>query len=124
MTGAGEDLDLIDEHAKAGKKNGEAGWTSPLRLGAKLVAGGRGGGDDVHPAALLLELHVAIDQCEEGPIAASADVLAGVILRAALADDDAAGRDEFAAEGFDAQTLRMTVATVAAAAATFFMCHD
>jgi hypothetical protein len=40
-----------------------------------------------------------------------------------LADDDAAGADEFAAVGFDAQALAYTVASIANASLTFLMCH-
>ena len=44
-------------------------------------------------------------------------------FRAALADDDAAGGDEFAAKFFYAEPFADAVAPVANAALTFLMCH-
>ena len=44
-------------------------------------------------------------------------------LRAALADEDAAGGDKFAAITFYAEPLADAVAPVADAALTFLMCH-
>src|SRR5690242_4861643 len=61
-------------------------------------------GPDVDPSAL--ELDAAVLQREQGVIAAEADVEAGDELRAALADDDGAGRDDLAAVGLDAAVLR------------------
>ena len=42
----------------------------------KLVVRGSGGGHDVHAAAVLVELHLAVDERKQRPIAAGADVLA------------------------------------------------
>jgi hypothetical protein len=44
-------------------------------------------------------------------------------LGAPLPDDDATGTDLFSAEAFHAQALALTVSTVAAGAAAFFVCH-
>ena len=45
-------------------------------------------------AAVLVELHLAVHEGEQRPIAAGADVLARDKFGAALADEDAAGGDE------------------------------
>src|SRR5688572_25815723 len=84
-------------------------------------------GDDAHRLAVrravLRELHAAVDFCEERVVSAHADVFTRVNLRAALADDDAARRDELAAEGLDAEALRLRVAAVTRASARFLVCH-
>src|SRR5688572_30650778 len=60
-------------------------------------------GDDVHRlavrSAVLGELHPAVDFGEQGMVPADADVVPGVNLGSALADDDASGGDELAAVG-------------------------
>ena len=60
----------------------------------------------VHAAAFLVEPHLAVDQGKQRVVLARADVRAGPELRAALADDDRAGRDRLAAEPLDAPALR------------------
>ena len=57
------------------------------------------------------------------PVAAHADILARVPLRAVLAAEDAAGLGELAAEEFDSQHLRIRVAAVAARSLSFFVSH-
>lgn len=71
----------------------------------------------------LVELDGAVAEGEKRPIAAGADAVAGVVLRAALADDDAAGENLLAAENFHAKTLGVTVAAVAGCSLTFLVCH-
>ena len=66
---------------------------------------------------------MTVAEGEDREIAAEADVFARMDVRAALSDDDAAGRDELSAVGFDSTHFRFAVATVAAAGLTFFMCH-
>ena len=85
----------------------------------------RGGffGKHVHARAVAIEFHAAIGEREEGPIAAGADVFAGMKFGAALTNDDAAGGDEFAAVRFYTETFGVTVTTVADASLSFFMCH-
>jgi len=53
-------------------------------------------GEHVDPAAFAVEKDLAVAQCEEGVVAAHADVAAGLPLGAALADEDVAGDDDFA----------------------------
>lgn len=92
----------------------------------ELVGGRRGGldGEDVDTALGLLELDLAVDEREERPIAAGADIATGDELGAALADQDGTGGDKFAAEGFDAQATCIAIAPVARTALTFFMSHS
>ena len=66
------------------------------------------GRDDVDEAALLafvLELHHAGDLGVEGVIGAAADIEAGLVRCAALADEDAATGDGFAVAALDAEAL-------------------
>ena len=63
------------------------------------------GGDDADERAVLtafVELHDAVDEGVEGVILAHADVLAGVVDRAALTDDDVAGDALLTAENLNA----------------------
>ena len=73
----------------------------------------RSGLDDGHAAVRLVEQHRAVLQRKERPIATGADVLAGMELGAALADDDAAGGDGLAAKCLYAEALAGGIATVA-----------
>src|SRR5262249_7607023 len=81
------------------------------------------GSDRLDGNLVVGHMHLAVGKREERIVAADADVLAGLELRAALADDDRAGGDDFAGIGFDAQVLRVGVAAVARRALTFLMCH-
>src|SRR3989442_10703393 len=89
----------------------------------KLIVRRSRGGLDIDPLALFVELHLAVDQGEQCPIAAGADVLAGDEFGAALADQDAARGDKFAAEPFYAESFADAVAPIMDAAAAFFVCH-
>src|SRR5690606_39030847 len=84
--------------------------------------------DNTDGAALLRtlgrELDLAVDQREQGVVAAEADAHARMELGAALADDDVAGLDGLAAVHLHAQVLRVGVAAVARGAYALFMCHD
>ena len=62
---------------------------------------------------LGLELDLAVDEREQGVVAAQANARARVEARAALANDDVAGFDRLAAVNLDAEVLRIRVATVA-----------
>ena len=82
-------------------------WRSFSQVG---VPSGLDDGDDL---AVLDELHLAVPEGEESEVAALPDVLAGMDLRAALADDDGAGLEELSVVGLDAEVLRIRVAAVA-----------
>jgi len=98
-----------------------------VRLALKLLRTSlihrSGLGQDVDPASVFIELHLAVFEREQGPIAADAHVFAGDKFAAALADNDASGGDKFAAKCLDAQAFADAIASVANAALSFFMCH-
>jgi hypothetical protein len=79
---------------------------------------------DIDPTPSAIEANIAIDQRENGVIAAEADVLAWQKLGSALAHNDIAGDDQFATVFFYAETLANAVAAVLNAALSFFMSHD
>ena len=95
----------------------EIGWRKLVFRSGGLIR------NDIHAAAVLVELHLAVHERKERPIAARADILARDKFAAALADDDAARRDDRAAKFFYAQPFADAVATVSYAALTFLMCH-
>jgi len=67
---------------------------------------------------------MAVDQREQRVVLADADIQARMNGGAALANDDAAGADHFAAVDLHAKALCLGVATVARTAACLFMCHE
>src|SRR5699024_2541945 len=83
------------------------------------------GRDDVDhlAAAPVAELDGAGGEGEQGVVLAAADVLAGVELGAALADDDLPGADDLATEALDAEALRVGVAAVPGGAGALLRCH-
>jgi hypothetical protein len=78
---------------------------------------------DVDPSPAAVEADVAVNQREDGVIAAKADVLSGKKLCSALADDDIAGHDQLAAESFYTKPFADAVAAILNAALSFFVCH-
>src|SRR6478609_3709795 len=93
----------------------------PLHFGSDL-----GRHDDVDDLAATArpEGHGTGGEGEQRVVAATADVDAGVEVRAALADDDLAGLDDLATEALDAQALGVRVAAVARGARALLVCHD
>ncbi len=75
---------------------------SGIASGERL-AGFRKG--DVNTAASLVEVDVAVRLGVDGVILAHVNVVTGVPLGAALADDDVSCHDNFAAEFLDAEAL-------------------
>ena len=69
--------------------------------------------DNRDDLAVLDELDLAILEREEREVAALANVLAGVDLRTALADDDGASLEGLTVISLDAKILRVGIATVA-----------
>ena len=59
----------------------------------------------MRPLVLATELNTTVDQREQGMVPADTDIAAGVPLGAALARDNVAGNDLFAAENLDSQAL-------------------
>src|SRR5579872_3541023 len=71
------------------------------------------------PVAAGRELDRPLGEGEERVVATDADVLAGVELGAALADDDVPRDDPLPAKALHAQPLRVRVATVAGGTGAF-----
>ena len=69
--------------------------------------------DHVDLAVQLVESDAAIFERKKRVVAAHADVGAGMKASAALADDDVARDDDFAAEFLNAEALGIAVASVA-----------
>jgi hypothetical protein len=78
---------------------------------------------DVDPTAFSIEVHVAIDQSEDGVIGSHANIAAWMPFGPALADQDVAWTYEFAAEFLNSKTLCVRVASVPCGALSFFVCH-
>src|SRR2546430_8164053 len=82
---------------------------------------------DTHALALVrqgrLKLDVPIDQGIERIIAAQAHVDTRLPARATLAEDDTTGPQVLATEFFHAESLRLTVAPIARAPHSLFVCH-
>src|SRR6185295_11172955 len=79
---------------------------------------------DVLAAKLAVsERDQTVSECKKRVILAQADVGPRVPLGAALAHDDIAGANGFAAELLHAEALALAVAAVAGRAACFLMCH-
>src|SRR3546814_5737762 len=66
---------------------------------------------------------LAVDEREQGVVAAEADAHARMELGAALANDDVAGFDRLATIDLHAEILRVGVAAVARGTYALFMCH-
>jgi len=82
---------------------------------AKLVDGGglgRGDADEAAAAATIFELDVTSDQREERVVLALTDIFTGLMLGAALANQNRAGIDELSAEAFYAESLTVRIAAV------------
>src|SRR4051794_32577713 len=92
---------------------------------APASGGGRLATDDADDAAaaLVAELHGAGDQGEQRVVAAAADVVAGVEVGAALADQDLARVDLLATEALDPEPLGVGVAAVARGGRALLVCH-
>src|SRR4029077_16416612 len=76
---------------------------------------------DTTPAAI--EANAAVDERENRVVATESNVLARKELGAALANDNVAGQNRFAAKSFYTETLADAIAAVLNAALSFLMCH-
>jgi hypothetical protein len=65
----------------------------------------------------------AVGEREQRVVGADADVVAGAVLRAALAHEDVARDHALATELLEAESLALGLAAVLGAAACLFMCH-
>ena len=73
--------------------------------------------------SLDFKLHRAIDLGKQGVVTTHADIVAGMELRAALTNDDAAGIDCSVTKNLHTKTLGLGITTVAGRTAALFMCH-
>src|SRR5271166_3464600 len=95
-----------------------AGWRRPpdqtvTGRGALFGGGRQRAHGDLHAVVgAALERHVAVDERKDRVVAAEADIGAGLHLGAALAHDDVAGNDGFAAELLHAETAALGIAAV------------
>ena len=71
----------------------------------------------------LAEFHHAIGQGEQREVLAHTDILAGMIDRAALTDDDVTSDGGLTTEYLYTKTLTLGVPAVFDAAFPFFVCH-
>src|SRR5690625_3598600 len=110
----------------SGTENGGGRHVPSAPVGSVAVCRSGLGSDhaDRLAAALGAELDGAGRQGEQGVVLAAADVVTGMELRAALADEDLARVDELAAETLDAEALRVGVAAVPGGAVTLLRCHS
>src|SRR4051812_25770045 len=125
------DSDAIDEHEVrgwglgAGEKGNKKGMLTSipqqLQCIETLLVRAR---HHVHSPAFAIEQDLAVDQCEQRVVLALTHSLAGMELRSQLPDQDVARDDLLAAKPLHAPALTVRIATVAAGALTFFMCHD
>ena len=90
----------------------------------RVSVGARSDGIDIHPAAVLVETDVAIDQGEDGVVATEPDVFPGMPLGAALADDDGTSKNAFSAKPLHAEALAARIAAVLDTTLTFLVSHD
>ena len=99
--------------SRIGKKTGQTQGLPRLVSKNEFRLRFAGDGIDIDAAAVLVEAHFAFGQREERPIATNSHVAAGEKSGPALADDDAAGGDEFATVRFYAEPFADAVASVA-----------
>src|SRR5262249_19511862 len=123
MTGARVNLDFIHEHDVKKRIKKARPKTSPGERSWRLVARRGSFSHNIHAAAVLIKIHFAIDQREQGPTPACSHVLPANKLGAALANQNAAGSDKFPAKSLHAQPFADAITPISDASLTFLMCH-
>ena len=73
---------------------------------------------------LLSELDDAVTQCIQSVILAHTDVLARIVLRASLTNDDVASNSGLTTEKFHSESLTGGLTTVLGTTNAFFVCHN
>lgn len=73
--------------------------------------------------AFLGERNGSVNQGEERVVFTHAHILAGIMHRTPLTDDDVARLGKFAAEQFHAESFALRFTAVLGATYTFFVCH-
>src|SRR3972149_4087033 len=79
--------------------------------------------EHVDAAAAAIEFYVAVDQGGEGGVVSLTPLAAGMVTGASLPKKDMSRPYCLAAKALYAATLGIRIATVAAGALTFFICH-
>lgn len=79
--------------------------------------------DYIHAAAFAIELHDAVDQCEQRVVFPHSDAFAGVKPGSHLANQNIASRNRFSTVSFDSTPLCIGISSVAAGTLTFLMSH-
>jgi len=79
---------------------------------------------DIDPASSAIEADVAVDQRKDRVIAAEPNILAGLKLCPALADNDVACHDHLASEFLNPEPFADAVPAVLNATLSFFVSHD
>jgi len=74
-------------------------------------------------ATLDAEVHLACGQREEGVVATTTHVVAGVEVGAVLANDDLARTDDLPAETLHTEALGIGITTVSRRGRAFLVCH-
>ncbi len=81
-------------------------------------------GDKGFAFFLLLEFDNAVTQRIQCVILAHTDILAGIVLRAALTNDDVASNGSLSTEKFHSESLTSGLTTVLRTTNAFFVCHS
>ena len=69
------------------------------------------------------EFNNAINEGKESMVSTYTHIIAGVNARASLADQNSPGVNALPGKSLYAEPLALAIPTIAAGAATFFMCH-
>jgi len=94
-----------------------------LSIGAAIRVSRWNHGDKRTVVRLLAEFDLTVGQCEQGVILAHADVLAWVVLGAALTHEDVASNALLTAKDFYTQPFAVGLTSVLRTRCRFFVCH-
>jgi len=115
----GEAYDSVSEKPKYARSFAIARFDERIPLVGFRCSGGRFGGlffgsdaDVAARLAFVFEEDEAGDQGKEGVVLRARDILAGLVTRAALADEDGAAIDELATKALDAEPLPVGITSV------------
>jgi hypothetical protein len=106
---------VVDHHTERPEIAGPTQGQRPEVGAATCQADGKSVSDDIDDTATTshAELHTAVGSGEQGVVAATADVLAGVETGTALTHDDRTCRCNLAVKQLHTQTLGLGVPAVA-----------
>lgn len=81
-------------------------------------------GVNIHAATVAVKADAALDERVDRVVTTESNVLAGLPLGAALAENDVAGDDVLTTEFLHAATLAVAVASILNTSLSFLMSHD